>query len=390
MARIDALTGNECVAEAVRLCRPAVLAAYPITPQSSVVEKLADMVTQGKLDAEMVNVESEHSAMSVLKGAAMVGQRVFTATSGQGLALMYEPYFSMSTSRLPMVMAIASREMISPVSVWSGLQDAISVRDAGWVQIFVEDNQEILDMIVQGYRISEHSDVLIPVNIVYDGFYLSHQTARVLIPEQDEIDSFLPAPGQMQLLDVTQPQVVDPNTTGPLMMEYRRDHLECMKNTLRIIEQVNQEFKIRFGRDYGGVLDTYRMEDAEAVLVTIGGMTGAGREAIDIMRGKGLKVGLLKVRSLRPFPYEQIAEILAGRKAVGVVDRSVCFGWSTGVVYQEVMAALGRGRIDLPSVSLIGGLGGYDLRIEHMVRALEYIDQAARTGATVPEAVWLK
>ena len=390
MARIDALTGNECVAEAVRLCRPAVLAAYPITPQSSVVEKLADMVTQGKLDAEMVNVESEHSAMSVLKGAAMVGQRVFTATSGQGLALMYEPYFSMSTSRLPMVMAIASREMISPVSVWSGLQDAISVRDAGWVQIFVEDNQEILDMIVQGYRISEHSDVLIPVNIVYDGFYLSHQTARVLIPEQDEIDSFLPAPGQMQLLDVTQPQVVDPNTTGPLMMEYRRDHLECMKNTLRIIEQVNQEFKIRFGRDYGGVLDTYRMEDAEAVLVTIGGMTGAGREAIDIMRGKGLKAGLLKVRSLRPFPYEQIAEILAGRKAVGVVDRSVCFGWSTGVVYQEVMAALGRGRIDLPSVSLIGGLGGYDLRIEHMVRALEYIDQAARTGATVPEAVWLK
>ncbi|GAB6173749.1 pyruvate ferredoxin oxidoreductase subunit alpha [Paradesulfitobacterium aromaticivorans] len=390
MPRIDALTGNECVAQAVKLCKPDIIAAYPITPQSSVVEKLAGMIANGQLESQMMDVESELSAMSVLKGAAMVGKRLFTATAGQGLALMYEPYFSMSTSRLPMVMAIASREMISPVTVWSGLQDAHSVRDAGWLQVYAEDNQEILDTIIQGYMISEHEDVLIPINVVYDGFFLSHQTARVEIPDQELVDSFLPPYSYQPLLDVNRPQVVDPNTTGHLMMEYREDHLESMKNALTVIDEVNAKFAGVFGRNYGGVIDTYRIEDAEVVLVTIGAMTGAGREAVDLMRAKHIKVGLLKIRSLRPFPSEKVAEILKGRKAFGVVDKSVSFGWSTGLVYQEVLAAVGRARLDIPSVSLIGGLGGTDIRIEHMVKAIEFIHQSAQTNQSCAEAIWLK
>lgn len=390
MGKISALTGNECVAQAVKLCKPDIMAAYPITPQSSVVEKLAAMIANGQLDTQMMDVESELSAMSVLKGAAMAGKRVFTATAGQGLALMYEPYFSMSTSRLPMVMAIASREMISPVTVWSGLQDAHSVRDAGWLQVFAENNQEILDTIIQGYKISEHKDVLIPINVVYDGFYLSHQTERVEIPDQEQVDKFLPPYSYKPLLDVNRPQVVDPNTTGHLMMEYREDHLQSMKNALRVIDGVNEEFAQIFGRNYGGVIDTYRMEDASIVLVTIGAMTGAGREAVDFMRDKGVKVGLLKIRSLRPFPYEKVGEVLKGRKAFGVVDKSVSFGWSTGLVYQEVLAAVGRARIEIPSVSLIGGLGGTDIRVEHMAKAIEAINDTAKSNQSCPDAIWLK
>ena len=186
------LTGNYAAAEAAALCRPDLIAAYPITPQSSVVEHLAEMVHGGRLDSDLVQVESEHSAMSVVQGAAAGGGRVFTATSAQGLALMYEPYFRMSTLRLPMVMAIATREMTSPESIWSGQQDVMSLREAGWIQLFCDSNQEIVDMIFQGYMIAEHPEVSIPVNVCYDGFYSSHLTSGVDMPTQSEVDAFLP------------------------------------------------------------------------------------------------------------------------------------------------------------------------------------------------------
>ena len=247
MSMIDALTGNECVAEAVRLCRPDIIAAYPITPQSVVVELLASMVADGKLGSKVVDVESEHSSMSVVKGAAMLGKRVFTATAGQGLAYMYEPYFSMSTMRFPMVMTLACREMISPGTVWCGLQDALSVRDAGWMQVFCENNQEILDMVIQGYRIAEDHGVLIPINVCYDGFYLSHQTERVELPEPSEVDAYLPPIDLPQYLDVNEPAIVDPNTVGSFLIRYREDHLACMQHAKSVIADANREFAARFG-----------------------------------------------------------------------------------------------------------------------------------------------
>ena len=389
MSRIDALTGNECVAEAVRLCKPDVVAAYPITPQSLVAERIAEMVANGELESIVCDVESEHSAMSVLKGAAMVGKRVFTATCGQGLALMYEPYFSMGTMRIPMVMAISCREMISPVTVWSGLQDALSVRDCGWMQVFCETNQEILDMIIQGYKLSESEGVCIPINVCYDGFYLSHQTQRVEIPSQEQVSTYLPPYSYRQLLDINNPRVVDPNTTGRLMMEYREDHVAGMKKALSALEKVNKEFVESFHRDWGGAVDTYKIEDAETVMVTIGCMTGTAREVIDTMRAKGQKIGLLKIRYVRPFPGQIVADLLKGRKSVGVVDKSVSFGRRKGIVYEEVMSALAEHQISVPSCAFVAGLGGYDIRSEHLSYAADAIRDCATTGRSPDDAVFL-
>ena len=345
MSEVKALTGNKCAAIGAALCRPDLIAAYPITPQSSVVESLADMVYSGALDSRMVQVESEHSAMSVVQGAAAAGGRVFTATSAQGLALMFEPYFRMSTLRLPMVMAIATREMTSPETIWSGQQDAMSVREAGWIQCFCETNQEILDMMLQGYMLAEDPRVLIPVNVCYDGFYSSHLVERVEIPSQAEADAFLPPYSLPAKLDPRTPQALDPMTPGELLMKYRRDHLESMKAALAVIDEVDAKFAAAFGRSYGGCIDTYRMEGADFALVTVGGMTGAARDVIDELREAGLKLGAVKLRFTRPFPAERVKEALAGVKGFAAVDRSVSFGWGRGAdVRRDLRRARGRAR----------------------------------------------
>lgn len=389
MAHIDALTGNECVAEAVRLCKPDIIAAYPITPQSVVVEVLADMLANGRLESKLVDVESEHSSMSVVKGAAMLGKRVFTATAGQGLAYMYEPYFSMSTMRFPMVMTLACREMISPGTVWCGLQDALSVRDAGWMQVFCENNQEILDMVIQGYKLSENKDVLIPINVCYDGFYLSHQTERVEIPEKEDVDAFLPPIDLPQYLDVNHPAIVDPNTTGSYLIRYREDHLKCMKHAKQVAQEINAEFAQKFGRDWGGLIDTYRMDDAEYAIVTMGSACGAARVVVDEYRARGVRMGMLKVRYMRPFPDEEIANALSGCKAYGVIDRSVCFGWDMGVLAVEVNAACGRYGVKLPNLAFIGGLGGLDIRTEYVSKAAGMIVGAAEGKYTDRDSYWM-
>lgn len=389
MAHIDALTGNECVAEAVRLCKPDIIAAYPITPQSVVVEVLADMLANGRLESKLVDVESEHSSMSVVKGAAMLGKRVFTATAGQGLAYMYEPYFSMSTMRFPMVMTLACREMISPGTVWCGLQDALSVRDAGWMQVFCENNQEILDMVIQGYKLSENKDVLIPINVCYDGFYLSHQTERVEIPEKEDVDAFLPPIDLPQYLDVNHPAIVDPNTTGSYLIRYREDHLKCMKHAKQVAQEINAEFAQKFGRDWGGLIDTYRMDDAEYAIVTMGSACGAARVVVDEYRARGVRMGMLKVRYMRPFPDEEIAKALSGCKAYGVIDRSVCFGWDMGVLAVEVNAACGRYGVKLPNLAFIGGLGGLDIRTEYVSKAAGMIVGAAEGKYTDRDSYWM-
>ena len=387
MSEVKALTGNKCAAYGAALCRPDLIAAYPITPQSSVVETLADMVYSGELDSRMVQVESEHSAMSVVQGAAAAGGRVFTATSAQGLALMYEPYFRMSTLRLPMVMAIATREMTSPETIWSGQQDAMSVREAGWIQCFCETNQEILDMILQGYMLAEDSRVLIPVNVCYDGFYSSHLVERVELPSQADADAFLPPYSLPAKLDPRTPQALDPMTPGELLMKYRRDHLESMKAALAVIDEVDAKFAAAFGRSYGGCIDTYRMEDADFALVTVGGMTGTARDAVDEARERGIRAGVVKLRFIRPFPAERIKEALTGVKGFAVVDRSVSFGWNAGPMYVETCAALGEALNGKARFSAIGGLGGADISMAHMERVIESLAAAAVPGGR--DTLWL-
>lgn len=392
MSKIKAMTGNQSASIGACLSRPDVIAAYPITPQSSVVEGLASMIADGKSDAQMVQVESEHSAMSVVQGAAVAGGRVFTATSAQGLALMYEPYFRMSTLRLPMVMAIATREMTSPETVWSGQQDAMSVRDSGWIQVFVENNQEILDMIIQGYKISEDSNVLIPMNVCYDGFYLSHLTERVEIPSQKEVDEFLPKyKCEHVAYDPKNPMAVDPLTPGEILIKYRENHLESMQKAKDVIEKVDKEFKEKFGRAYGGLIDTYRCEDAEIIVLTIGANVGTTRVAVDLARENGIKVGLIKVRFMRPFPNEKIAEVLKDKKGYAVIDRSVSFGWNCGVLYQEVKAATSDLGENLCSIPAIGGLGGLDISLNHVMSVIEALDNATKEGKQGQiETLWLK
>ena len=387
MSEVKALTGNKCAAYGAALCRPDLIAAYPITPQSSVVETLADMVYSGELNSRMVQVESEHSAMSVVQGAAAAGGRVFTATSAQGLALMYEPYFRMSTLRLPMVMAIATREMTSPETIWSGQQDAMSVREAGWIQCFCETNQEILDMILQGYMLAEDPRVLIPVNVCYDGFYSSHLVERVELPSQADADAFLPPYSLPAKLDPRTPQALDPMTPGELLMKYRRDHLESMKAALAVIDEVDAKFAAAFGRSYGGCIDTYLMEDADFALVTVGGMTGTARDAVDEARERGIRAGVVKLRFIRPFPAERIKEALTGVKGFAVVDRSVSFGWNAGPMYVETCAALGEAVAGKAHFSAIGGLGGADISMAHMERVIEALAAAAAPGGR--DTLWL-
>lgn len=376
MGQLKVLTGNYAAAEAAARCRLDLISAYPITPQSSVVEHLAELVYNGEVDAEMVQVESEHSAMSVVQGAAAGGGRVFTATSAQGLALMYEPYFRMSTLRLPMVMAIASREMTSPETIWSGQQDAVSVREAGWIQMFCDSNQEIADMIVQGYMIAEHPEVCLPVNICYDGFYSSHLTSGVIIPDQEEVDAVLPphAPYHPAILDPEHPLALDPMTPGGLLMHYRKSHLEAMERAQDVADETDRKFASVFGRSYGGMIEEYLCEDADVILITMGGMTGAGKDAVDEARSSGIKAGLIKIRFFRPFPAKRIARALRGKKAFCVVDRSVSFGWNRGSMYVETLAALG-GSDGFARFSAIGGLGGADISVADMLGLLRKLEQ---------------
>jgi pyruvate ferredoxin oxidoreductase alpha subunit/phenylglyoxylate dehydrogenase alpha subunit len=387
---VAVVNGNLAAAWAARLSRPDVIAAYPITPQTPVVEYLTQFRTDGELDCQMSEVESEHSAMSILTGASLTGVRCYTATSSQGLALMYEPYFRASTLRLPIVMNIVNREMISPQTVWGGPQDSLSVRDAGWIQIYVEDNQEILDTTIQAFRIAEDERVLLPVNVCYDGFYLSHLSERVEIPDQTDVDRFLPPyHSEHILLDPEKPMAVDPLTRGTLLMEYRQKHLAAQQASLQVIEKVDDEFATLFGRSWGGLIEEYRVEDAEVVVFTLGSVAGAVRQVVDAKRDSGIPIGLIKVRSLRPFPRARIVKSMEGKQGFGVIDRNVSFGWNAGILFQEVRSALCTLGRELPCIPFIGGLGGEDITLDLVDGCLDKILETVEKKLQVEDAVWL-
>jgi pyruvate ferredoxin oxidoreductase alpha subunit/phenylglyoxylate dehydrogenase alpha subunit len=369
--------GNKAAALGAVLSRPMMVAAYPITPQTPLVEYLSQFIADGVLDADLVEVEGEHSALSVLQGASLAGGRVFTGTSGQGLAFMFEPYIRTAPLRLPIVMVIATRDGISPQCVWGGQQDAVTVRDGGWIQIFVENNQEILDTVIMAYKIGEDPEILLPVNVCYDGFYLSHMSEAVKIPDQTLVDRFLPPykPTHVKL-DPEMPMSVDPLTPGILFTQYRQGHLEAQEKAKAVIERVDEEFGHLFGRSYGGLVENYRMEDAEIALVAMGSPCGTGKVAIDRIREKGIKAGLVKVRALRPFPRERLLDSLSGVKAIGVIDKNVCFGWGTGVLYVELSAALQS--LSIPILDFIGGLGGSDITFDHFEFAMNRVLQAMK------------
>jgi len=387
--------GNEAAAWAVSLAQVDMVAVYPITPQSSLVEYLAKFVADGRLRAEIVDVEGEHSVLSVLHGAALAGARTYTATCGPGLAFMFEPYMRTPGLRMPLVMTIVTRDTLTPQSVWGGHQDAMSVREAGWIQMYCETLQEVLDTTIMAYRIAEDHGVMLPVNVCHDGNYLSFATGRVELPDRAEVAAFL---GSRDVnwhaaLDPERPMAIDPLTGGAggagpaLFARYRKGQCAGMQNALGVIEKVHAEWGERFGRAHAPLIEGYRMDDAEYAIVTIGSMTGAAKDAVDAARERGERVGLAKVKTYRPFPIRAVAELLGGMKAIGVVDRSVSFGWNSGPLYQDVIGALHASTI--PAISFIGGLAGADLTVDHFGRVIERTADLARGAAGPGDTIWL-
>ena len=388
--------GNEAAAWGVALARPDMVAVYPITPQSSLAEYISQFVADGIIKADLMDVEGEHSVLSVLQGACLAGARTFTASCGQGLAFMFEPYFRTPALRLPIVMSIVTRDGITPQCVWGGQQDAMTVREAGWIHMFCEDVQEILDTVVMAYKIAEHRDVMVPVNVNHDGNYLSYGVEKVELPDQEDVNAFL---GEKNTnwhvaLDPERPMGVDPLTGGAggpgpaLFVRYRKGLCKGMQNALRVITEVHEEWGKRFGRFYAPLVEEYRLEDAEYAVITIGSMTGAAKDAVDAMREAGERVGLIKIKTFRPFPLEALRKALSKVKAVGVVDRSVSFGWNSGPMYQETLSALYFLDQRIPAVSFIGGLAGADITVEDFKRVIE-TTKSALEGEMVQGPVWL-
>lgn len=394
--RVLVCDGNEAAAWAVSLSRVDMVAVYPITPQSSLVEYLAKFIADGRLHAELVDVEGEHSVLSVLQGAALAGARTYTATCGPGLAFMFEPYLRTPGLRLPLVMSIVTRDTLTPQSVWGGQQDAMSVREVGWIQMYCESVQEVLDSVIMAYRIAEHRSVMLPVNVCHDGNYLSFGAARLELPEQAAVDAFLGAKdvNWHAALDPERPMAVDPLTGGAggagpaTFVRYRKGQCAGMQQALRVITEVHEDWARRFGRRHAPLVEQYRLEDAEYALMTIGSMTGAAKDAVDEARAAGEKVGLIKVKTFRPFPAQAVAAAAARLNALGVVDRSVDFGWNCGPLYRETLGALHHVKRHVPAMSFIGGLAGADLTPEHFARAIATVAGLAR-GAEPGPTVWL-
>ena len=384
------ITGNGAAAWAAMLCRPDVVAAYPITPQSEVIEQLAKFHADGVLDCEYVTVEGENSAQNVICGASMAGGRAFTATSSYGLVYMYDAMFNTAGYRAPVVMINVNREPPGIHAVCSGQQDMISVRDTGWVQLIVENDQEIMDTTIMAFRLAEDHDIQLPVIVNYDGYYLSFLAESVEIPSITEVDDYLAVlktqPPRPQLLPGSN-LGCGSHGIGMGYVELRKKHMAAMERVKPKLEEIEAEFSAAFGRAYGGQVEEYRSEDADIVLVTSGSAVGTAREVVDAKRAEGVKVGLVKLRLYRPFPTERLAEALKGKKAVGVLDRSICFGWDCGPLYMETRALTPEIGI-VPMLSFIDGLANMDITRDHIAGMIDDI-QAAADGRPYQQVTWL-
>jgi pyruvate ferredoxin oxidoreductase alpha subunit len=370
MSATTVITGNEAAAHAAKLARVQVIAAYPITPQSPVVEQLSAWVESGELPAEFVAVESEHSAMSVCIGASTVGARAFTATSANGLAYMTEQVWWAAGARLPIVMCVANRAMAAPWNVLNDQQDSMSVRDAGWIQLYCKDNQEILDTTVQAYRIAEKLHV--PVMVCYDGFLLSHTVMPVEIPTAETVDAFLPPFDEpFTIVDVDDPRNVGPVTlaeprddaqgiTRPGYMEIRALHNQALLDGLTVIPEVDAEWAAAIGRSWGGLTWEHLLGDAELVLVAAGSLATQLTVTAEELRAQGIRAGVLGIRAYRPFPAETLVSKLAGKKLALVFDKALSYGFG-GPICNDLRAVL-LGADDAPTVfGAICGLGGRDV-----------------------------
>jgi len=354
------VSGDEAVAMGVRLARPHVISAYPITPQTIVVERLSDYVEDKSLKAEYLHVDSEHSAMAAAMGVSSVGARAFTATSSQGLLHMAECVHYASGSRFPIVMMNANRSLAVPWSIYGDQRDSLGLLDSGWIQVYCEDAQEALDMIIQAYKIAENPKILTPFMVNIDGFVLTHTYEPVELPDQDLVDKFLPKYETKNKMALEEPKSLCFSTSPEDNQEFKYMQDMAMFKSIDIIEKTDKEYGEMFVRYYHGMTESYKCDDADAVIVTLGSVCGTVRTVINQMREEGHKVGLLKIRYMRPFPMDAINELASKVSKMGILEKNISFGYE-GTVYTNVNSALIASDNKVKTKNYVGGFGGRDI-----------------------------
>jgi pyruvate ferredoxin oxidoreductase alpha subunit len=381
------LSSNYAAAYAAKDADVDVVAAYPITPQTTVVEKIAEFIANGELQAEMIHVESEHSALSACIGAASAGARVFTATSAQGLELMHELLYIASGLRLPIVMSIASRALSAPISIWGDYSDVMATRDSSWITIIASSAQEVYDSIIQAYKVAENPDVLLPVMVAYDGFLMSHTYEPVYVAkDRSTILEFVPKRKPLwNILDPDKPITVGAVGNPDWYYEFKYQQVVAIENSLNILKQVFEEFGKRFERNYS-FIETYNMDGSDIAILTYGGLYGTVTEAVDIMKKRGLDVGAIKLRVFRPWPTEELIRILKNLKAVIVIDRAISFGAALeGPIAMEVLVTISKKSLDTALHSYIASVGQRAVTEEDVMAMVENSIDLLKKGVSLTE-----
>ena len=379
----DRLSGNEATAIAMKQINPDVVAAFPITPSTEIPQYFSTFVSNGEVDTEFVAVESEHSAMSATIGAEAAGARAMTATSANGLSLMWEMIYIASSLRLPIVMALVNRAVSGPLNIHNDHSDAMGVRDAGWIMLFSENNQEAYDNMLMAHRIAEHKDVQLPVMVCQDGFITSHSIENIELENDEEVKKFV---GQYKpehyLLNDKEPIAIGPLDLQAYLFEHKAQQAEAMKNAKKVIKEVAEEFEKWTGRKYE-FFEKYKLDDAEIAIVCMNSTAGTTKAVVDELRKKGVKAGLLKLRMFRPFPAEEIAEALQGLKAVAILDKADSLNSAGGALFEDVTSAMYVNKKQVPMVNYIYGIGGRDtttMQIESVYNDLQEIVKTGETG----------
>ena len=380
MGKRDRLSGNEAVAIAMRQINPDVMPAFPITPSTEIPQYFSSFVANGQVDTEFIPVESEHSAMSAAIGAEAAGARTLTATSSCGMALMWEELYVAASNRLPIAMALVNRALSGPININCDHSDSMGARDAGWIQIYAENNQEAYDNFIQAYPIAENAKVRLPIMICQDGFITSHAVENIELLDDGDVRAFVGDYNpQHYLLNKQETMAVGPYAVSSYYMEAKKQHANAMAEVKQVALDVAKEFAKISGREYG-LFEEYCLDDADFALVIIGSAAGTAKDAVDALREKGVKAGLLKIRLFRPFPAEEIAQALAHVKAVAIMDRAESLSSQGGPLGAEVMAALYRARSQALAVNYIYGLGGRDVRVDQIEDVFGQLEKDAAAG----------
>ncbi len=378
----ERLSGNEAAATAMKQINPDVVAAFPITPSTEIPQYFSTFVANGTVDTEFVAVESEHSAMSACIGAEAAGARAMTATSANGLSLMWEMIYIASSLRLPIVMSLVNRAVSGPLNIHNDHSDAMGVRDSGWIMLFSENNQEAYDNLLMAHKIAEHKDVLLPLMVCQDGFITSHSIENIMLEEDDKVKEFVGKyKPEHYLLNSKEPIAVGPLDLQAYLFEHKAQQAEAMKKAKDVIIEVSKEFEKWTGRSYN-LFEEYKLEDAEIAIVCMNSTAGTTKFVVDKLREQGIKAGLLKIRVYRPFPVEEIAKSLSHVKAVAVLDKSDSLNAAGGALFEDVTSAMYVNKLNVPMVNYIYGIGGRDTKADDIESVYNDLLEIAKTGNT--------